>query len=219
MPTPLAHGVAGYAAGRTFRPDWRSWRFMVLASIIASLPDLDFIPGILIGDAGAFHRRATHSFFAAFVFALPIALVLWKLGARLMAGRSDASTAGGSSPAPGFGAWYGFVVAVYASHLLLDLVSLDLVENSGLQLAWPFSRAYFSAPLPLPAALNTFFDLRFGPTGGAFFHTLFSLHAFGVYIVEALIFSPTLLIPVISSIVVRERSRGRGRRGILSRSR
>jgi membrane-bound metal-dependent hydrolase YbcI (DUF457 family) len=245
MPTPLAHGVAGYAAARTIRQDWRSWRFLALAFVIASLPDLDFIPGILIGDAGAFHRRATHSVFAAFVFTVPLVILLWKLGPRMVDARTDRSPSPGAPSAPGFAAWYGFVVAIYASHLLLDLVSLDLVDNSGLQLAWPFTNAYFSAPLPLPAALSGFFDLRFGPTGGAFFRTLFSLHAFGVYIVEALIFSPTLIVPLLASrlrrgrprsddddmspgadppaesppAAVRERFRGRDRTGLLSRSR
>jgi len=192
MPTPLAHGIAGSAVARTVRCNWRSWRFIALAFVIASLPDLDFIPGMMVGDAGAVHRRATHSLFAAVAVSLPVAALLGRYGSRWL----DRTAFGGISK-PRLGAWYVFVAPIYASHLLLDLVSLDTVENSGLQLWWPFSNAYVTAPLPLPAGLRAFFDLQFGPTAADFFRTLFSGRALAVYLAEALIFSPLLLVPFI----------------------
>jgi inner membrane protein len=190
MPTPLAHGVAGSAVARTVKNGWRSWRFVAIAFVLASVPDLDFIPGVLAGDAGGFHRRATHSLFAAVVFTVPIALLLWRYAGKLLgkdAFRSDRR--------PGFLAWYAFVVPVYLSHLLLDLVSLDQVDNSGLQLWWPFSNRYATAPLPVPESLRGFFDLKFGPTAHDFFRTFFSGHALAVYFIEALLVSPLLLLP------------------------
>jgi membrane-bound metal-dependent hydrolase YbcI (DUF457 family) len=204
MPTPLAHGVAGSAVARTARNDWRSWRFIVLAFVIANLPDLDFIPGIFMGDAGAVHRRATHSVFAAVVVSLPVAALLCRRGPEWF-GRTFTNGA----KRPGFMDWYIFVAPVYASHLLLDLVSLDTVQNSGLQMWWPFSNAYVTAPLPMPAGLRAFFDLQFGPTAADFFRTLFSGHALAVYLTEALIFSPLLLVPF---VVGRLRNRGQARR-------
>jgi membrane-bound metal-dependent hydrolase YbcI (DUF457 family) len=200
MPTPLAHGVAGLAAAQTAQFDWRSWRFVVLAIVLASLPDIDFLPGLLVGSAGAFHRGPTHSLVGAFLFSVPVAALLTWIWPRLPArqGHRPAS-------APRFLAWYAFVVPVYASHLALDLVSLDTVGNSGLQLWWPFSNTYANAPLPIPQSMRGLFDLEFGPGPDAFFGTLFSVRAAVVYVLEAALFSPLLLIPWVVSRVRRGR--------------
>jgi inner membrane protein len=189
MPTPLAHGVAGYAFGRTARDDWRApLRLTAAAFIIAQLPDFDFLPGLLIGDVGKYHRGPTHSLVGAALVAFPLALILWRLAPRFM----------GQGAARSYWSWYAFALPVYASHLILDLLSPDTVGSVGLRLWWPMSNNYVAAPLPLPETLRGFLDLQFGPGSGAFFGTLFSRHAALVYGVEALIISPVLLLPLLA---------------------
>lgn len=186
MPTPLAHGLAGFAMGRTVRSRWRAWHFAVIAFLITQVPDLDFIPGVLAGDPGMYHRIATHSIFGAMVISVPIAALLAWL-----------------APLPGEGPgrsrrflrWYAFVLPVYGTHLVLDVLSPDTIHNSGVQILWPLSNVYVRAPIPLPAALAGFFDLEFGPDTAGFFQTFFSLHAAGVFLADALLFSPVLLMP------------------------
>jgi inner membrane protein len=190
MPTPLAHGVAGIAVGRTARGDWKTpLRLALAAFIIAQLPDFDFIPGLFARDVGVFHRGPTHSLMGATLIALPLAALMRWFSPWLLGTKERDSTMG-------FWSWYAFVLPVYTSHLLLDLVAADTTGNPGLRLWWPLSHAYVAAPLPLPGWLLTFTDLEFGPTGSQFFRTLFSLRGFAVYLVEAVIFSPVLLLPL-----------------------
>ncbi len=177
---------------------WRGRHFAALAFAITLIPDLDFVPGVLLGDPGLYHRGATHSFAGAFLLSAPIAALL----AALVPGESQ-------GPVPRFLRWYVFVVPVYSAHLFLDLLSPDTVHNSGLRLLWPFTDAYFMAPLPVPESLAGFFDLEFGPDSAGFFRTMFSGHALAVYLAEALIFSPLMLLPVVTSHG-RKRSEERG---------
>ena len=207
MPTPLAHGVAGIAALRTARG--RSappFKLAFVAIIIAQVPDIDFLPGLFTHNAGMFHRGATHSIAGAVLISLLIAAVVQRISPWLLAQK-------GESRPRALGPWLccAFVLPVYLSHIALDLVSLDVVDNSGLTLWWPVSHTYVALPLPLPAFLTSFFDLEFGPARGQFFATLFSLRAVGVYVVEALLFSPLLLVPW---LLGRRRRRGQpGARG------
>jgi len=190
MPTPLAHGVAGIAVGRTARNGWKTpLRLAVAAFIIAQLPDFDFIPGLFTSDVGAFHRGATHSFVGAALIALPLAALMRWLSPWLLGTNERDATMG-------LWSWYAFVLPVYTSHLLLDLIAADTTGNPGLRLWWPLSADYVAAPLPLPGWLLAFTDLDFGPTSSQFFRTLFSLRGVAVYVMEALIFSPVLLLPL-----------------------
>lgn len=198
MPTPLAHGVAGYAIVRSFRDVPATWRLVLAAFLITIVPDLDFLPGVLIGSPAAFHRGPTHSLVGGMLLSLPIAVVLIRLAPRLV------SLEGGSQR-PGFRFWYGFALIAYTSHLLLDLLSPDIVDNSGLQLWWPFTTAYARAPIVLHESVRAFFDLQLGPANENFFATLFSLHGLAVYFAEALLFSPILLVPLVLSRLRRRR--------------
>jgi inner membrane protein len=178
MPTTIAHTIAGYAAGdvtggRRARP-W--WVILLLALLLANLPDVDFLPGLLMGDARAFHRGATHTLLAAVVVGVVFALV---------AGRRER----------GYGRAFVFAFALYSSHLVLDAITPDTSGLAGIQLFWPFSDVFVSAPIPLPPAIRTFIDLRLGDGGSTFFSRLLSLRAIAVFLVDGLIFAPLLLVP------------------------
>ena len=117
MPLPLLHAVAGYAvyqgAKKNEVPDWR-----LAASCIAlaNAADLDFIPGILVGNPDLFHHSFTHSFTAAAAAGLGIAAF-----ARIWENR---------------GFWKNFLISflAYSTHIVLDFL-----DHSPMPLFWPLT--------------------------------------------------------------------------------
>lgn len=131
MASPIGHGLVGLAAARLARggagrvPVW----WYALAVLLANLPDFDFLPGILLHDAGRFHRGASHSLAAAAVVGVIAALLARRLGAR--AWRFGAGCA-----------------ALYASHLVVDFFSEDPVAPVGQPLFWPLPQRVISPWTP-----------------------------------------------------------------------
>lgn len=132
----FAHAAAGYLGYEAVRPAERhrpAW--LAAAVVLANAPDLDFIPGFLVGHPAAFHRGVTHTVVAAVAVGLAVAL-----GARVA--RHPRATA------LRIGAW---AAAVYASHLLIDFFTADVRPPSGARFLWPFSDAYYISPVtPFP---------------------------------------------------------------------
>lgn len=131
MASPIGHGLVGLAAvrlapgGARRVPVW----WYALAVLLANLPDFDFLPGILIHDAGRFHRGASHSLLAAGVVGVIAGLLARR--ARLAAWRFGAACA-----------------ALYASHLVVDFFSEDPVAPVGQPLFWPLSLRVISPWTP-----------------------------------------------------------------------
>jgi membrane-bound metal-dependent hydrolase YbcI (DUF457 family) len=96
--------------------------------IVANLPDFDFIPGYLMGDAARFHWGPSHSITAAVFAGLVAGLVCWKWRGGFL------------RPAL-------IIFAAWASHVLLDLL-LGPVRGApfGLELYWPFSHRRVMLP-------------------------------------------------------------------------
>jgi membrane-bound metal-dependent hydrolase YbcI (DUF457 family) len=98
---------------------------------MAAAPDLDFVPGLLVGAPATYHQGLSHSFAFAVVAGVTGAIVLpfvASVTARL-----------------------GFVVSFlcYASHLVLDLFGPDTRPPYGIPLFWPFSDHTFLSPVQL----------------------------------------------------------------------
>ncbi len=146
MPSPVAHALAGvavYAAlapGAGPRRDRAPWGLAALAGVAA---DLDFLPGLLVGDPSRWHHWASHSVAAAAVFTL-LAVPL--------TGRALGS--------PGRRA--AILAAAYASHLVLDWLTVDRTVPRGIPLLWPLSDAVFLAPVLV------FTDIHHGASWQAF---------------------------------------------------
>jgi hypothetical protein len=94
------------------------------------VPDLDFLPGIFIGDMRAFHHGITHS--------IPFALAFGAL-VFLVARRYDEAIARRSA-----------LLATLAciSHVILDFVSVSQ-GTRGVPLLWPFSSELLGFSLQL----------------------------------------------------------------------
>lgn len=128
MATPVGHILAGVAAGTASTGGATILgpvKDLVFFSVVAILPDLDFVPGLLMGQGNAFHQGPTHSLLAAAL----VALACWIYGrfkghAWLLA-------------------WAG--AAVYLSHLAVDWMAMDYRAPIGIPLFWPFSYEHMSA--------------------------------------------------------------------------
>ena len=181
MASPVAHGLAAVAlvwlAGRrppptadsalAHRPVGRAHE-LTTAVITAVAADFDFIPGLVIGDAGAFHRGPTHSLAAAAVFGAV---------AFLAARRWDLPSPGRIALVLGI---------VFASHLGIDLLTTDYGEPSGVPLFWPVSSQNVSLPVHL------FVYIRHTGEDGGLAPALFSAHNARAILREALIMGPVL---------------------------
>ncbi|HLK10081.1 MAG TPA: metal-dependent hydrolase [Candidatus Binatia bacterium] len=130
MALPLGHAAAGYLAYEAVRPAGRHRpRWLAAALVLANAPDLDYVPGFLVGHPDTWHRGGTHSLVAALaVAAVAVALA----GARRLPWRL---ALGGAL------AW--------ASHLLLDFVTANAAPPRGIPLLWPLTARTFIAAHPL----------------------------------------------------------------------
>jgi len=137
MASPVGHVLAGQlayragSAGTGARGAALAW----LCAFAAIAPDLDFLPGALLGRPALYHQGASHSLVAATGFSLLLA-VGYVRGRRGLAA-----------------AWVPLLLA-YLSHLVLDLVGPDHRPPFGIPLFWPFSDATFLSPVTLLAGFH-----------------------------------------------------------------
>lgn len=132
MPSPVAHSLIGLAAANVPLKHrlYSSIFWFVFVVFAANAPDLDFIPGLMVGNINKYHHGISHSIGMAIIFALLSGGVAWLMKKPYK---------------------QVFVIALimYSSHLLADYFTIDRVEPHGMQLLWPFSREYFLAPVQL----------------------------------------------------------------------
>ena len=181
MALPLVHAAAGYLVYEALRPAG-SHRLGCLAVAVgmANAPDLDFVPGLLIGHPDVFHRGFTHTFGAALVAAAVTVGLLRLLGRSRPQVRSAAL----------------LVAVAWASHLAIDFLTADVVAPHGARFLWPLSGGYYIAPVTL---LSEIVIDRSGPM--PFLHSLFAPHTLGVWTEElALLLSALVLVPAVRAL-------------------
>jgi inner membrane protein len=131
MPSPVGHILAGAAVYLTgTRKESRSRVILAITLLGSILPDFDFLPGILIGDLPAFHHGVSHSLAFAVLFG---ALAFFFVRRR----QKDIALCVGILAA-----------SAYASHVLLDLVSVNEGAR-GVPILWPLSDQQFGFNLHL----------------------------------------------------------------------
>ena len=124
MPLPIAHGLIGASIIALMEGDDKEpkrWRWLLLGSVLANVPDADFFFVWNVGLGSTWHRGFTHSIFFAAVTSLVAALLV---GRRQL------------KPYVAF--WLAGV-----SHGVLD--ALTTKENLGVQLLWPMSSIRYKA--------------------------------------------------------------------------
>jgi inner membrane protein len=135
VPSPVGHtlaGLCGYMVAKDYGLPRRQGWLLIVSVVIPNLADIDFLPGLLLGDPRIVHRQVTHSIVAAIIVGLLIGCLAsrWRLS----------------------GTWWGiWGGGLYLSHIILDLLVADSNPPLGLQFLWPFSGEYFIAPVtPFP---------------------------------------------------------------------
>lgn len=130
MPLPVIHSFAGYSLYRySAQTQGRAWKTALFCIVLANLADLDFLPGLVIGNAMQFHHGWTHSLAAAILCGLAFGAlaVLLKKGS--------------------FKNTFWLSSAAYSSHIVLDY--LNEGGRGGVPLFWPLSSKYFHSPICL----------------------------------------------------------------------
>lgn len=133
MATPLGHSLAGCATYGFLATEKVGVRrgVLFLSVFMAVAPDLDFLPGILVGRPALFHQGSSHSLGAALVVSLVIACLAYKRGLA-------------------FAGSFGICFIAYASHIAIDyLGGPDSRPPIGVPVFWPVSDAHFISPVPL----------------------------------------------------------------------
>src|SRR5206468_1583553 len=134
-------------------------------------PDLDFIPGLFIGEPNRFHHGPSHSLAFAALFGLSLGLVLHAM-------KIDSIRRG-----------FPILVGLCLSHIGLDCLSIDTAAPYGMPLFWPVSHAYY-----YKAAIAFLPDIRRSNSTTSFVTSLFSPHNFRSVAVECILFVPVVLV-------------------------
>jgi hypothetical protein len=132
MPTPLGHAVVGAAVGVFAKASSPTDRlvYTALGTALAIAPDLDLLPGLLMGQPAQFHGGISHS--------LGLALVVSAVAAGLLKLRGKS-----------FGTAFLIGLLAYGSHLVLDMLGPDGRPPIGIPVLWPLSGGYFLSPVSL----------------------------------------------------------------------
>jgi inner membrane protein len=123
MPLPLGHAAVGITVGELVpgkKKPVMDWKYYLVVTLLANLPDIDIIFGLLShGNGSLFHRGMTHSLLFA-LFTGAIAAQSLKISPKL----------------PKITFWTCFLVIF--SHIIADL----LFTSSPVSLFWPFELYY-----------------------------------------------------------------------------
>lgn len=174
MATPFGHALAGYAvfnASGSTRTRHRL-ELAVLCLAMGLAPDLDMIPGFLIGKPVFFHGTISHSIGFALMVSLAIATIYHFRGKS-----------------------FSLVVKLcffsYLTHLILDFFNPDGRPPYGIPFFWPFCGEYFLSPIPL--LLGTRHVSSTTASTLEFFGGVMSLYNIVAILLEVVILLPFIL--------------------------
>ena len=141
MATPIGHALIGgmlgigYLLPRTGSPAaalralWEQRWPIIGVALLACLPDIDFLFGLPFGNINRFHQGYTHSLGWIAILVTGI-WITWQ------------------RHSPGHGlARFVFLSVVAYSHLLLDIMTVDMGAPYGVYLFWPLYDQRIHTPL------------------------------------------------------------------------
>lgn len=140
MPSPVAHSLIGLAVGAAWLAPRASsarslcsvlWKKRLPLSgcvLLANVPDIDYLPGILAGDFNRFHHYFTHTP----GWCLLVAAGVW-CGLRALRGERLLTLV--------------WLLALLFSHLAADYVTEDRRAPFGIMALWPVSDSFHLSPV------------------------------------------------------------------------
>lgn len=142
----------------------RAVPFLAAAVLLACLPDVDYLPGLLRGYLNTAHQQMTHSL----AWVLLASTGIWFVGRAWR---------------PAVFTWrlLVLILILVASHLAIDLVTEDRLAPYGIPLWAPFSNTPVLAPFALLPAWDK--------TALADLGSLRNLHALGIEFAAGLVFA------------------------------
>ena len=145
VPLPLGHMTIGFAAYEISRNNSTTcpwWKTAVFIGILANLPDVDVLIGLLFrGNGWAFHRGPTHSLVFALLMAC-FASRVWKVWS--------------SVPKISFLSCFFVIV----SHVIAD----SLIGSSAVPLFWPFEISWATGHIGWGGVVSSVFLGSFSET-------------------------------------------------------
>ena len=133
MPSPIGHILAGTVVYLTGTNREERSRTTLGVTLLGSVfPDFDFLPGIFIGNPGAFHHGPSHSLAFAVLFGVAILLIARRFQDRVVSVRAAA-----------------LGTLAYSSHIVLDLINVSAGGARGLPVIWPLANDQFGFDLGL----------------------------------------------------------------------
>jgi membrane-bound metal-dependent hydrolase YbcI (DUF457 family) len=139
MATPVGHYLIGLSIARTAARDDGGRRSAPWLAAVACLPDLDVVPGLIVGNLGEFHTGISHSLMTAALFSAAGGLLLFTWG---------------RTKRPIY--LVSILFALYASHLVLDFFTGGAGLPRGVPFLWPWpGEGFRSSWALLPKVLHT----------------------------------------------------------------
>ena len=174
MPSPIGHTLIGLTISSLPLKSriYQSCFWFAFVVFAANAPDLDFIPGWLMGDFNRYHHGVSHSLGAAVFFAGIFAFI-----ARYTRYQPKMV--------------FLIFLLSYLSHLLADYFAVDRVAPYGAPFLWPFSNQYYLS------SFQIFYPIQHGNTGEGIamvIDRIFSTENLMAIAIEFLIVTPVLAI-------------------------
>ena len=134
MPSPLAHVAVGIAIGRVWPrrgADWSRVPLMATCAALSMLPDLDAVPGLVLGNLAQYHNHfaASPAFGTAVALLAALIAAIVRPGARARSARRA----------------FLLTFACYQTHLAMDFMTV----SRGTMLFWPISETRYAPPFHL----------------------------------------------------------------------
>jgi inner membrane protein len=171
MASPIGHTLIAVLAARMPTARATSWTWLFLAGVATIAPDLDFLAGLVVGEINRYHHGISHSLGAAVMFGVLAALA----GGRLHVPRVRLGV---------------IAASLYASHLVLDFLTVDTRPPFGQPLFWPLSSRYVALGSPFLMGIRHNADDGLG----AFVIDVLSLHNLNAAFREVLVVAPVVLL-------------------------
>ncbi|MBI1884406.1 MAG: metal-dependent hydrolase [Chlamydiae bacterium] len=130
MPSPLGHALASAILHKKKVPgSWSGdWKRLLFHMFCGMSPDLDFLPGLFLGNISLYHHGFTHSILGAGLMGAFFWVVyglwrrVWKVNDLF------------------------FLMGLVSLHPLMDVLALDTASPYGCPLGYPFSKVSVMSP-------------------------------------------------------------------------